>query len=48
MGDWSFWKSVRGLVEAPQTLLEVEGDVPFMNHQKLPFRIKYSGNLKLD
>ena len=29
MGDWSFWKRVRGLVEAPQPLLEVEGDVPF-------------------
>ena len=48
MGDWSFWKRVWGLVEEPQTLLEVEGDVTFMNHQKLRFQIKYSGNLKLD
>ena len=37
MGDWSFWKRVRGLVEAPQPLLEVEGDVPFYEPPKTPF-----------
>ena len=34
MGDWSFWKRVRGLVEAPQPLIEVEGDVPFYEPPK--------------
>ena len=37
MGDWSFWKRVRGLVEAPQPLLEVEGDVSFYEPPKTPF-----------
>ena len=37
MGDWSFWKRVWGLVEAPQPLLEVEGDVPFYEPPKSPF-----------
>ena len=27
MGKWSFWERVRGLVEAQQSLLEVEGDI---------------------
>ena len=37
MGDWSFWKRVRGLVEAPQPILEEEGDVPFYEPPKTPF-----------
>jgi len=37
MGDWSFWKRVRGLVEALQPLLEVEGDAPFYEPPKIPF-----------
>ena len=37
MGDWSFWKRVRGLVETPQPLLEVEGDVHFYEPPKTPF-----------
>ena len=37
MGDWSFWKRVRGLVEALQPLLEVEGDVFFYEPPKIPF-----------
>ena len=37
MGDWSFWKRVRRLVETPQPLLEVEGDVPFYEPPKTPF-----------
>ena len=37
MGDWSFWKRVRGLVETPQPLLEVEGDVPFYEPPKTLF-----------
>ena len=37
MGDWSFWKRVRGLVEAPQPILEVEGDVLFYEPTKTPF-----------
>ena len=37
MGDWSFWKRVRGLVEVPLPLLEVEGDVPFYEPPKTPF-----------
>ena len=37
MGDWSFWKRVWGLVEAPHPLLEVEGDVPFYEPPKTPF-----------
>ena len=37
MGDWFFWKRMRRLVEAPQTLLEVEGDVHFYEPPKTPF-----------
>ena len=37
MGDWSFWKRVRGLVDVPKPLLEVEGDVPFYEPPKTPF-----------
>ena len=37
MVDCSFWKRVRGLVEASQPLLEVEGDVPFYEPPKTPF-----------
>ncbi|MBC8258451.1 MAG: hypothetical protein H8E38_05505 [SAR324 cluster bacterium] len=37
MGDWSFWKRVRGLVEAPQPLLKVEGDIPFYEPPKIPY-----------
>ena len=37
MGDWSFWKRVRGLVEAQQPLLEVEGDVTFYEPLKTSF-----------
>ena len=37
MGDRSFWKRVRGLVEVPLPLLEVEGDVPFYEPPKTPF-----------
>jgi len=37
MGDWSFCKRARGLVEAPQPLLEVEGDVSFYEPAKNPF-----------
>ena len=37
MGDWSFWKRVRELVEAPRPLLEVEGDIPFYEPPKDPF-----------
>ena len=38
MVDWSFWKRVRGLVEALQPLLEVEeGDVFFYEPPKIPF-----------
>ena len=48
MGDWSFWKRVRGLVEAPQPLLEVEGDVPFYEPPKTPFPDQVFRKLKLD
>ena len=37
MGNWSFWKRVRGLVEALQPLLDVESDVPFYEPPKTPF-----------
>jgi len=37
MGDWSFWKCVRGLAEVQQPLLEVEVDVPFYETPKTPF-----------
>ena len=37
MGDWSFQKRVRELVEAPHPLLEVEGDAPFYEPPKTPF-----------
>ena len=37
MGDWFFWKRIRRLVEAPQPLLEVEGDVLFYEPPKTPF-----------
>ena len=37
MGDWSFWKRVRRLVESPRPLLELEGDVHFYEPPKTPF-----------
>ena len=37
MGDWSFWKRARRLVEAPKSLLEVEDDVTFYEPPKTPF-----------
>ena len=37
MGDWSFWKRLRRLVESPRPLLELEGDVHFYEPPKTPF-----------
>ena len=37
IGDWSFWKRGRRLVEFPRPLLELEGDVHFYEPPKTPF-----------